>query len=198
MTGSAFSTTMAKVTGKGVTIQSPGQGGGDLICYGRVSASGWSTPWVATCRMVYMYVGALRFPSFGILMQDTAGKIEILHVQGTSGTGVNLYLDHYSDNKTIVQHWYTGATGQTLPNWFRVGYDGTNLYWGISYDGIYWNGWFDNTYLGTIAYVGIGGDNSFYNTSNGPPPNPATGPSLWGALLTYWDDPSHPASSHIL
>ena len=147
-----------------------------------------NTTWSITIRYKYMLAYA-SYPSFGLVIKDDGGRM-IAQIPENGAMIVKRQNSNTSYNSNVY-----GFTVYDAPQWSRVGFDGTNINFAISWDGQNWL----NTYSesstaflnGNLQWVGLGGLTTFNDTS------------LWkagsttGGLVTYWDATDDPASSRV-
>jgi hypothetical protein len=188
MSGSALPTTMSTVANRGAKI-SAAVAVADKLCFGRRSVSAWGSNWSVTARVMPSSNLNSNYPGVGLFVQDTSGKITALMVQGQSGS-LKASLINFTNN-TTYSATPASDTVHDAPTWFKVSYDGTNLTFGLSYNGLDYaiKQVAATSFLGTLAYVGIGGDCHY---ESGPTFNPAT----WSVLCTHYSDPDYPAAGH--
>lgn len=177
------------VTGRGLSFGATGFTAGNQLACLTKSISAWTGAWSLTARLV---VGILpgQYPQGGLFLMDTTGKVQEVCVTGVNGicyAGVtNLNNVDNSFNANLIGSTETPV----VPEWLRIRTDGAHYIYGWSTDGLNWQEYPVSTseFLGTLAYAGVmvaGDSNQAINSVNAA-----------SVLITYWDDPDHPASGH--
>ena len=185
---SGLTVALATVAERGMTMDVSGATSGNEIAHAGRDPSGWGSSWAVTARMLSSgQAGA--YPSLGIFAVDTSGKFEGVSMTAIIGVPTAVYGVSYSSNNGGYHATDTSFAVANTPTWFRLRLSGGNLYYGLSYDGLFWNEYSasETEYLGTLAYVGIG---SFPNANQG------VSQSSQGILITYYDEPDYPATGH--
>ena len=191
---SGVTTAGANIADQGLLITSAVQSGGNCYCFGKRSVSGWGSNWSVTARMRVGNHAQRAYVAAFLLVGDTSGKLCSV---GYGGLGVNSPMGlniQKMNSSTSFNNTYLGSTTHYTdvpPELLRIRYDGTALYYSLSWDG--GNTWetftsYANDFLGTLSFVGIGGDNHFGAS--------ALTASQMGMFCTYYDDPDYPASAH--
>jgi hypothetical protein len=197
LSGAHDTLTATNYADQGLYISTPAGSTSSSWEFVRRSTSAWGTTWSATVRIRLGNLANRAYVNCGIGVQDSAGKLCMLS-WGASGSGFSnpagLTLDTYSNNNTYNSALLSNVhVTNTPPELMRVAYDGTNLKFGVSWDGLTWEtvSVAATSYLSDHAYIAIGGQN--YMTTDG-----AIGfvASNFGMLITYYDDPDHPATAH--
>jgi hypothetical protein len=188
----AMSTTLvsdvvcANISLVGLQLYGTFGGANAMLCAMR-APTGWTTPWAVVARLKGSVFHA-NYPQYGLFMIDTTGKVQGVHtVTVTAPAQYNEY--DFRLNNVNTSYNATGLSVQvTKPaEWFRIRCDGTNYYFGTSYDNVMWEEYSTTiaAWLGTLAYVGIA-ICYWQSASVGLPANSG------GVLCTYYSDPSYP------
>jgi hypothetical protein len=185
----AVTIAMNDLPNQGMQITQNGASGNSVAGAFKAVPSGSS--WAVTARIVMTELLG-NYPSYGLMIMDTAGKAETFVVQSVTG---QIHYGHarWNSNTSFNSNELDfSATADRCPPWVRIRYDGTNFYLGLSADGV---GWMERTvsataFLGTLAYVGIistgySNDSTFTSTPQS------------SVLCTYYDDPDHPAVNQL-
>lgn len=140
-----------------------------------------TVPWSLTVRAKYPALTG-SYPSFGIFIKDTSGKM-LGEINETRGGTPSLLIKRNNSNISVNSNAYLKTFFQ-VPEWFRVTYDGVNINFYASWDSQNWLFvWTETstTFLnGNLQYVGIGGSNQISDTAAWRPG------STMGAVVTYW------------
>jgi hypothetical protein len=138
--------------------------------------------WTLTVRTKYSLPMG-QFPTFGVWVRDSAGKMVGAAIEGNNAAK-NLLAQRLTSSTVFSANPYSQAVAEA-PNWFRVGYDGTNIRFSVSWDGQSWLAFYTETKTaflnGTIAAVGIGGAQRITTASQW------LAGSQMGATVTYWN-----------
>lgn len=174
--------TVTSVTDVGLVYSVPIFNGSSYAFPGAYQAVPTTAPWTITVRASYAAMMG-DYPSFGIWLKDTSGKMlgEIMESRG--GTA-NIVIKRNNSSTNYNNNPYVSNISG-IPQWFRVNYDGTNINFYVSWDSQNWlQTWTETstTFLnGNLQYVGIGGFPGISNTSTW------RAGSKMGAVVTYWN-----------
>ena len=94
-----------------------------------------STPWTATMKIDTRVVGSGDFDRIGISLYDTVSGKLLLHGINFQGGTIDLTTMYFTALGTFSASPYSQAVVGTLPQWFRVSFDGTTYTFAISFDG---------------------------------------------------------------
>lgn len=186
-TSMVSSLALTSVSEQGTKFYGSGFGAANAMACAMRSPSTWATPWTVVARLVGS-VHHSQYPQWGLFMIDTSGKVQGVHaLMSTAPAQYNEYDVRLNSVNASFNAVETSMQVNQVADWFRLRNDGTNYYFGTSYDGVMWEETSSaiSAFLGTLAWVGIG-ICFWQNSSVGSPANSG------GVLCTYYSDPSYP------
>ena len=185
---SGLTVAAATVASRGMTFDISGTNNNNQIACLARDPTGWGSAWAVTARMITSsQAGA--YPAIGIAAIDTSGKVQCVQVVNVNGVPTIAFGVEYNNNNNSYNTTPQSTALAGQPTWFRLRMGSGNLYYGFSYDGLFWNevSYLATEFLGTLAYVAL---IALPNNNN------SISPTSLGMLITYYDDPDYPAATH--